>query len=118
MLFKFYRGKKFLNVSVLRVGFFAQFIGLMFSRRKTAIRLFSYESDRCVPIHSWFVFYPFLIAWLDSKNRVIERRVVKPFTSCVLPSKKCRSFLEIPIDEKYRKEIEFIVGKRQTFKYN
>ena len=118
MIFRLYRGKQFLNISVLRVGFLTQFLGLMFSRRKTSIRLFFYRTDRCVPIHSWFVFYPFLIAWLDSRNRIIEWRVVKPFNSCVLPMKKCMAFLEIPIDEKYRSEIGFIVGKRQTFKYN
>ena len=118
MLFKFYRGKKFLNAPVLRAGLFTQFIGLMFSRRKTSIRLFSYSSDRRVPIHSWFVFYKFLIVWLDSNDKIIDWRVVKPFTSCVLPDKKCRAFLEIPLDEKYDKEIRFIVGKRQTFKYN
>ncbi len=118
MIFRLFKGKKFLEISVFRQNLFTQFIGLMFSRRKTAIRLFSYKSDKIMKIHSWFVFYSFLIVWLDSKNHVIEWRVVKPFTSCVIPSKECRAFLEIPLDEKYNNELSFIVGKRQTFKYS
>lgn len=118
MRFKFFTGRRSIFADVVSVNGFTQFIGLMFSRRKTPIRLFSYGSYRRVPIHSWFVFYSFLIVWLDSKNRVIEWRVVKPFTSCVLPKRKARAFLEIPLDDKYSRELKFIVGKRQTFKYN
>lgn len=118
MLFKVFSGRRFFDFSVLRVGFFTQFIGLMFSRRKTIVRLFSYSSDRRVPVHSWFVFYNFLIVWLDSKNKIVEWRVVRPFTSIILPRKKCRAFLEIPIDDKYSHELNFVVGNKQRFKYN
>lgn len=82
----------------------------MFSSSKTSIRLFSYKSDKTIKIHSFFVFYSFVIAWLDSKNRVIGYKIVKPFTSSVEPPKNFRSFIEIPIDEKYAKEVRFIVG--------
>ena len=118
MEFRIYKGGAFKILNVKKTSFFTQFIGLMFSRRRTPIRLFSYSSDRRVPIHSWFVFYNFLIVWLDHRNRVIEWRVVKPFTSCVLPKKKCCAFLEIPLDDKYNGEIKFVVGNKQRFKYN
>lgn len=118
MKFRFYNDRVSKVINVKKTNFFTQFIGLMFSRRRTPIRLFSYSSDRRVPVHSWFVFYKFLIVWLDSKNWVVSWKIVKPFTSCVLPTKKCRAFLEIPIDDKYRKEISFVVGNKQRFKYN
>ena len=118
MLFRIFNRGKFIGLNVVRVNFFTQFTGLMFSRRKTAIRLFSHAVDRRMPIHSWFVFYKFLIVWLDSKKRVVEWRVVKPFTSFVLPRKVCCAFLEIPLDDKYNKEIKFVVGNKQRFKYN
>ena len=118
MEFRFYKDRVLRIINVKKTNFFTQFIGLMFSRRKTYVRLFSYKSDRRVSVHSWFVFYKFLIVWLDSKNRVVSWKIVKPFTSCVLPKKKCRAFLEIPLDAKYSKDISFVVGKRQTFKYN
>lgn len=118
MLLRVFNRHKSLQIDVKRVGFFTQFIGLMFSRRKTPIRLFSYSSDRKVPIHSWFVFYEFLIVWIDSKNKIVSWKLVKPFTSLVLPTINCRAFLEIPIDDKYKKELDFVVGKRQRFKYN
>ncbi len=116
MQLRVFNRRRQLQIDIKRVGFFTQFIGLMFSRRKTPIRLFSYSSDRKVPIHSWFVFYDFLIVWLDSKNKIVSWKVVKPFTSLVLPTRVCRAFLEIPLDGKYRKEIDFVVGRRQYTK--
>ncbi len=113
MQLRFFNRRKSLKIEIKRVGFFTQFIGLMFSRRKTAIRLFSYSSDRKVPIHSWFVFYNFLIVWIDSENKIISWKIVKPFTSLVLPKKACRAFLEIPINDKYEKEISFVIGRRR-----
>jgi len=111
MLFRFFKGKRFIDVSVFRQNKFTQFIGLMFSSSKTPIRLFSYKSDKSIKIHSWFVFYSFLIVWLDKKNHVIAYKKVNPFTTSVEAPKKFRSFIEIPIDEKYAREVRFIVGK-------
>lgn len=118
MLVTVRRSGKSMSFSVRRQNAVTQFIGLMFSTKRTDMRLFSYNKEKIVPIHSWFVFYPFLIAWLDSENRIIEFRVVKPFNSLVIPNKKSKAFIEIPIDAKYSKEIRFIVGNRQRFKYN
>ncbi len=112
MFFKVYRNKHiFFDFNVLKVNSFTQFIGLMFSSSKTSIRLFYYNCDKLVDIHSWFVFYSFFIVWLDKKNRIIDYKLVKPFTFCVKAPRKFRSFLEIPFDEKYKKEVRFIVGK-------
>ena len=111
MRITFFNKKKSYSIDAKQQNIFTQFIGLMFSGRKTSIRLFSYLSERKVPIHSWFVFYPFLIVWLDSRNKVIEWKVVKPFTLHVAPKKLCRRFLEIPFDDKYLRVIRFIVGK-------
>ena len=108
MLFRFFNGWKFRDVSVLRVGFFTQFIGLMFSRRKTAIRLFSYETDCRVPIHSWFVFFDFYVVWLNKENKIIEFRKIRPFTTMIYCTKKFRKIIEIPVNEKNRNLIHFM----------
>ncbi len=111
MIFRFFKGWKSIDISVFPQNFFTQFIGLMFSSSKTSIRLFSYKCDKMIRIHSFFVFYSFVIVWLDSKNKVIGHKIVRPFTASVEPPRKFRSFIEIPLDDKYSKEVRFIVGK-------
>jgi uncharacterized membrane protein (UPF0127 family) len=110
-IIRVFKGGRSCSVSVLPVHVFTQFTGLMFKTRRTPIRLFSYSSSRRVAIHSWFVFFPFLVVWLDGRNQIIEFRVVQPFTSYVLPSRNAVSFLEIPLDGKNQGLVSFIVGK-------
>lgn len=91
-------------------GIWRKFSGLMFSRREKAeILLFSFKRKQKVAIHSFFVFYPFIAVWLDEKNRVVDIKVVKPFTSCVYPEKRALSLVEIPINKKNKKIARFFI---------
>lgn len=74
-----------------------KYIGLMFKTRKTIPLLFEFKEDVNLSIHSYFVFFPFRIIWLDKDDNVIEEKIVKPFTLSVRPSKSFRKILEIPI---------------------
>jgi uncharacterized membrane protein (UPF0127 family) len=111
MKFDFFKQKKRFSVDVLRMGLITQFLGLMFSSSKTKIRLFSYNKDSKVMIHSWFVFYPFLIIWLDEKKKVFGWKKVLPFTSCVIPKTKFRHFIEVPFNSSNKKLLAHFLPK-------
>lgn len=108
-----YKGKKiFLNVK--RKNFLGKIIGLMFSRREKAnILLFSFRKEQNLKIHSFFVFYPFIALWLDKENRVIDFKIVKPFTPAISTKKYFYSLLEIPINKKNKKIISIIVDNKK-----
>jgi uncharacterized membrane protein (UPF0127 family) len=77
-------------------------IGLMFHRRKNAkALLFGFRNPVRMPIHSFFVFFPFTAIWMDEKWRIIDVKVVKPFEFGVSPSEKFTRLLEIPSNERY-----------------
>ncbi len=88
--------------------------GLMFSRRENAeALLFEFSSPGFWSIHSFFVFYPFLALWLKG-NRVIDYKIVRPFSFSVRPRDSFLRLIEIPINEKYKKIVADIVGKNST----
>jgi len=103
-------GKKKLDVKVRKVGFFGKIRGLMFRSRNCDNLLF----EGAEAIHSWFVFFPFLAVWLDNKNKVVETEIVKPFILRVLPKKGSSKLVEIPINERNRKIVEFLVGGKKV----
>ena len=72
-------GKRVL-VNVRRAEFFSKFFGLMFKSKNTENLLFEFKNDVKISFHSFFVFFSFLIIWLNPKNDVIEWRIVKPFS--------------------------------------
>lgn len=79
-----------------------KFIGLMFSRRKKAkILLFSFKRKQKIRIHSFYVFYPFIAVWLDDRNKVVDLKIVKPFTLCISHKNRADKLVEIPINDKY-----------------
>ncbi|MEK6826879.1 MAG: hypothetical protein AABX99_00140 [Nanoarchaeota archaeon] len=79
----------------------------MFSRReKAGILLFDFKEKQKIVIHSFFVFYPFVAIWLDEKNKVIDLKIVKPFTFCVSPKKSCFKLVEIPINKKNKRKAD------------
>ncbi len=87
---------------------FRKFSGLMFSRREKArILLFNFKDKQKIAIHSFFVFYPFIAVWLNKKNKIVDLKIVKPFTPCVSPKKSCYKLVEIPINLKNKKEVNF-----------
>ena len=97
--------------SVRRMGPVSMYRGLMFRSRTTDNLLFDYPDDSRRPIHSWFVFFSFLVVWLDKRNRVVEMELVRPFRCCVQPKKKYRRFVELPLNTQNDGKIRFFVGK-------
>jgi|SRR3989344_8912961 len=85
------------------------FKGLMFSNKDNSkALLFNIQGS----IHSFFVFFPFLVLWLDNKNKILEWKIVKPFSIYEKSEKKFFKILEIPISRRYFKVVNFIVGER------
>jgi len=101
-----YKNKK-LGVEVFSCGFFKRFSGLMFNRREKAkILLFDFKKHVRIPIHSYFVFFPFVAVWFDNKQ-IIDVKMIKPSRWRVCPKKSFTKIIEIPISKKFKKEIKF-----------
>lgn len=73
-----------------------KYTGLMFRTRKTEPLLFEFDKPVYIPIHSWFVFFDFLIEW-TLEDGTVESREIKPFQSKILPSKPYTKFKETPL---------------------
>jgi len=99
--------------NVKKLSGFEKVIGLMFSSRKKAkTLLFEFEKPVRISFTSLFVFFPFMIIWLDSKNKVLDFRKVNPFEFHI-PSRKpfCR-VLEVPFNDNYKKIINQFVERK------
>jgi len=106
--------KKKITLIAEDCNIFRKFSGLMFSRReKAGILLFDFKEKQKIVIHSFFVFYPFVAVWLDKKNKVVDLKIVKPFTFCVSPKKSCFKLVEIPINKKNGKTTNFFSVPRR-----
>jgi uncharacterized membrane protein (UPF0127 family) len=103
-----YKGKK-ISVEVKRQGFFGRFSGLMFKSSKTENLLFEFDELSKIPIHSFFVFFPFLAVWIDDKNKIIEKRLVYPWKFSIAPKKSFKVLVEIPVNSKNKKIIDILV---------
>ncbi len=103
---------KVINVPVHKVSSIGKFTGLMFKEKNTSNLLFDFEKNVRIAIHSVFVFFVFLAVWLDENNNVIESKLVKPFNFYICPKKSFFRLVEIPINDKNKKIIEFFVDKR------
>ncbi|MBS3094996.1 DUF192 domain-containing protein [Candidatus Pacearchaeota archaeon] len=111
IIFLKFRNKK-IKVNAREVSFFGKIIGLMFSRREKAKNLlFKFSKSVNTPIHSWFVFYPFLAIWLDKKNKIIEYKKVKPFSFSIKPRREFKKLIEIPINKRNAKVVKTLDGK-------
>ena len=105
-----YKGRK-IDIKVRKGGFFSHGIGLMFKKRETENILFEFSKDGRWAIHSFFVFFPFVALWTDNRDKIIDVKIVKPWSFHVKPKRKYRKLVEIPINNENRRIIEFIVGK-------
>ncbi|MEM3113156.1 MAG: hypothetical protein QXI33_01905 [Candidatus Pacearchaeota archaeon] len=85
------------------------FRGLMFSSKDNSnALLFNIKSG----LHSLFVFYDFLVLWLDYKNKIVDFRIVKPFRFYINTDKEYSKILEVPISRRYSGIANFIVGEK------
>jgi uncharacterized membrane protein (UPF0127 family) len=101
-----FNGEK-LRFEVKKVSGIRKIFGLMFLGKKTSNLLFVFDKDVNINFHSFFVFFDFLILWLDSYNNVIDYEVVKPFRFSVKCGKKFRKVIEIPINKINLDTLEF-----------
>lgn len=99
---------------VKKVDWFGRVVGLMFCRREKADSLlFEFKKLTKIKMHSCFVFFPFLVIWLDNKNKVLDLKIVKPFKLNIFSWKDSQKIVEIPINKKYKKITELLVGHRK-----
>jgi len=107
-----YKGKKITIHDVEKVSKFKEGIGLMFHHReKCPAMLFEFKEPNKMLIHSLFVFFKFGAVWLDDKNRIVDKKIVKPFRLSVSSKKPFYKLLEIPLNKKHKKEIKVLFKK-------
>ncbi len=83
--------------------------GLMFlSRKKANALLFDFKKPKDFSFSGFFVFFPFLILFLDEKNNTIKMKKVSPFTWHVPTPKPYFRVLEIPINGRYRDIVKLL----------
>ena len=69
---------KSINLEVKRCGFFEKGRGLTFRFRESARSLlFDFGRKELMSLTALFVFFPFMVLWLDDKNRILEIKEVK-----------------------------------------
>ena len=105
-MIKIKRGKTVLEAE-LREGLGAV-RGLMFSKQKNIVLVSPFE---CIlSIHMLFVFFPIKAVWLDSRKRVVDVKIARPFQLHIAPAKKAKYVLETP-DLK----LKFRIGEKLNF---
>ena len=88
--------------------------GLMMKHGKTSNLLFDFGKPVRYSLHSFFVFFKFLVVWLDENNKVVDFKIAKPFSFYINTDKNFVKILEIPINQKNKKIIKFFVGRRKV----
>lgn len=63
--------------------------------------LFEFNKNTSLEIHSFFVSFSFLALWLDEKNNLLEKKIVKPNKIKIKPKEKYRKLVEIPLNRKF-----------------
>ena len=109
--FSFYYANKSFTIETIDCSFIRKGLGLMFRTNETMSLLFTFSRDINRSLTSWFVFFPFLAIWLDSDDKIIEFRIVKPFTSYINIDKIFRKVLELPLNRDNMRVVRFLVGK-------
>jgi len=103
------KSKKIKIKNVKKVSKLQEGIGLMFhEREKCPAMLFEFTHPTTMMIHSLFVFFKFGAVWLDDKNRVVDKKLVKPFRLAVSSEKPFYKLVEIPVNRYYKKEIKLL----------
>lgn len=109
MLETIYYKKKGVKLDLEECGFFGKVRGLMFRRLGNApILSFSWKEDTNVSLHSLFVFFPFIVIFLDDKNNILEMREIFPWNLAIESKKKFSRIIEIPVSQKHRRLIEHL----------
>ena len=82
-------------------SYLAKAKGLMFERRErfdyALVFPFGGETRLGASIHMLFVFFPIAAVYLDSKKRVVDIAVLKPFALNYTPKKPAAYLVEMPV---------------------
>ncbi len=107
---------KILNIQNIHIcSPIEKLIGLMFKNKEKAYPLlFKFSKPTKMPIHSFFVRFPFLAIWFDDKNKIIDYKLVFPNSLKITPKQNFSSLIEIPLNEKHNRIIEFLVEQRKV----
>jgi uncharacterized membrane protein (UPF0127 family) len=97
-----YKNKQIEIPNLKKVSEIGKGFGLMFRRRQSCPALL-FEFKKPIKFHltSLFVFFPFLVLWLDDKNKVIDKRICSPFKFHIPSIKPFYKIVEIPLNTKY-----------------
>ena len=107
-----HKGRK-LKIGVKKCGFARKFFGLMFRSRKTENLLFEFDKNEIADLHSFFVFFSFLVLWLDEENNVLEYEIVRPFRVRISSRKRFTKIVELPFNDNNKEIFGFFVGKER-----
>ncbi len=102
--------KKEIEIPVKNVPFFST--GLILRTRNTKNLFFKKVFPKNSSLTSYFVFFPFLILWLNKKNKVVDIRIAKPFERKISTRKNFSHIIELPFNNKNKKILDFFVGKK------
>jgi len=74
-----------------------KYTGLMFRTKYTSPLIFKFDEPTQLPIHSWFVFFPFTAIWYLNDEEV-DRKIVTPFKLSITSQSPFTKLIEIPIN--------------------
>lgn len=77
-------------------NWFEKLAGLMFAFGDSRALVFSFEKEKIVPLHMFFVFHPIDVVFLDSGKSVVETKIdFMPF-AVYIPRNKAKYVIEVP----------------------
>lgn len=71
-----------------------RYIGLMFKKKFEGSLEFNFKEPTTQTIHSFFVFFPFIVEWYDEQDKLIESQVIIDWRSNIKPSKPFIKIIE------------------------
>ncbi|MBS3071047.1 hypothetical protein J4407_01965 [Candidatus Pacearchaeota archaeon] len=105
----YYKNRK-IKVPARKVSIYN--MGLMFKTKNTENLLFD-NLNKKFSLTSLFVFFSFLALWLDKNNKITALKIVKPFTLKISSGKPFSKIIEIPLNNKNKEIIDFLVGSQK-----
>ena len=75
-------------------NFFSKFRGLMFSSKRNLLFILNTETRINAIVHTFFVFFPIKVYWLNKNKKIIDSQIVKPFRIAI-PKEKAKYIIEI-----------------------
>ncbi len=112
---KILNGSKKIEIpNVKKLNFLQKGFGLMFRRKESCpALLFEFKKPEQFHLTSFFVFFPFVAIWLDKNNKILGKKIVKPWNISVLSSVRYYyKILEIPINKFYLSKVKNLVEQK------